>query len=459
VGRLQLVWLRLSGNLWFLPTVMTTLAVALSTLTIILDDWVIATGRARHLWFVFGVGAEGVRGVLSSIAGGIITVTGVVFSITVVALQLASTQFTPRVLRTFIGDRANQVVLGVFIGTFTYALLILRFVRSEADGVAAFVPSISVTVAMLLAVASVGFLIFFINHIAQSITASAVIDRLTREGVDAACRAFPCEIGRPASSPTPEDRVPTGEPIPVRTDGRGYLQAVDEEALLDLAGVGPLVIRMEGRVGEFFNSGDVVASVWLAATPARADAIPKGEIDRLRRTVLSAFVFGTEPTGPQDVALGISRLVDVAVKALSPGINDPTTAAMCIDGIGEVLIVLGGRDAPAPVREARGGEVRLHARRPEFGELADLAFAQLRHYGARDPAVAVKLVVTLRRVAVRVPPSRRGVLARQVEHVARAAEAQVRDEADCARVRLAAARVLAEIGPHGAPAGAAAEAS
>jgi uncharacterized membrane protein len=428
-----MLWLRISGNLWFLPTVMTGLAIALSVLTIIIDDWLIASGQARELWFVFGVGAEGVRGVLSSIAGSIITVTGVVFSITVVALQLASTQFTPRVLRTFIEDRANQLVLGVFIGTFTYALLILRFVRSESDRVGAFVPSVSVTVAMALAIVSVGCLIYFINHIAYSISASAVIDRLTRDAVATAKRAFPREIGEPAVDEGPmSEQAPHGEPVLVRANDKGYLQIVQEDALLRLPSETALVIRMEGQIGHFFNSGDVLASVWMLGGP-----VP----DRLARKVRAAFVLGVEPTGPQDVVLGVTRLVDVAVKALSPGINDPTTASMCIDGIGEVLIVLGSRAAPHRVRVADDGRVRLIGQRPSYEEVVALAFSQIRHYGGADAAIVLKLLETIERIGSRVPVKRRASLVQEASHVARAAEEHSRDPDDRARVRRAAERV------------------
>jgi uncharacterized membrane protein len=141
----------------------------------------------------------------------------------------------------------------------------------------------------------------------------------------------------------------------------------------------------------------------------------------VKRRIRGAFVLGVEPTGPQDMWLGVTRLVDVAVKALSPGINDPTTAAMCIDGIGEVLIVLGRRTAPDPVREADGGRVRLIARQPSYEQIVDLAFSQIRHYGASDPSIRAKLLETTERVSARVPPERRGSLTWQVSRLAGAA--------------------------------------
>lgn len=421
-----------------MPGALTVFAVALAYATIRLDQRLLAGGHADEMWFVFGVGAEGVRGVLSAIAGSIITVTGVVFSITIVALQLASTQFTPRVLRTFLEDRANHVVLGVFIGTFTYALVILRFVRADSERLSAFVPSISVTVAMVLALASIGCLIYFIDHSAHSIRASTIIERLVHEAVATARRAFPAGIGVRAAT-AERATVPTSAARTVRAQGPGYLQLVDEDALLALSDFGPLTVRMDEGVGAYFRTGDVLASVW-------AERLEALEAQALEARVRAAFLLGPEPMGPQDVALGISRLVEIAVKALSPGINDPGTAAMCIDGLGEVLVVAGGRDEPQPVRVAEGGEVRLIARRPTFDELVTLAFAQIRHYGAGTPTIAEKLMRMAAAVAVRVPSSRRGPLDREAAHVARAAAATVADPGDRARLAALAAALRAESG-------------
>ena len=417
-------WLRLRESLWFIPGVMTLLAIAAAFGTLVLDRRLLASGHAREMWFVFGVGAEGVRGVLSAIAGSIITVTGVVFSITIVALQLASTQFTPRVLRTFLEDRANHVVLGVFIGTFTYVLVVLRFVRADSERLTAFVPSVSVTVSMLLALASIACLIFFIDHSAHSIRASTIIERLVDDAVSMAHRAFPRDIGEPAAAAA-EVAPPSGPGLPVRSRTRGYLQVVDEDALLALDEQGPVVVRMEGRIGDYVRTSDVLATVWGAR-----DGDDRGTAERVR----AAFVLGSEPTAPQDVALGIARLVEIAVKALSPGINDPGTALMCIDGLGEVLSQLAGREAPSPVRDARGGAVRLVAQRPTFDELAALAFAQVRHHGAGTPVVVERLLTMAATVAARCGDARRDMMVREAMRVARAAGAALPDPDDRERI-------------------------
>jgi uncharacterized membrane protein len=440
--RRHLVWLR--ESLWVLPALMTLLSVALALATIELDSRLVANGQVRKMWFVFGVGADGVRGVLSAIASSIITVTGVVFSITIVALQLASTQFTPRVLRTFMEDRANHLVLGTFIGTFTYALLILRFVRGGSERLGAFVPSISVSVAMVLTLASIGCLIYFVDHSAQSIRASTIIERLVDEAAATARHVFPHEIGEPVEASSIDCSVPDGTPLAIRAPHRGYLQLLDEDALLGLSDFGALTLRAEGRVGDFFRTGDVLASVWCGRGAST---------DALAARVRAAFVLGIEPTGTQDVALGIARLTDIAAKALSPGINDPSTAVACIDGLSEVLVIVGTRQTPPPVRIAKNGLVRLIARRPEYGELVDLAFAQIRHYGAGTPIIATKLLEMAAAAGARLPLPRREPLLRNARHVARAADEAIVDEEVRARMRIVADRTIARL------AGAASEAT
>ena len=323
--RLGTWWAYARDSLWFLPAVMTGIATATALLTLRLDAALQADPSATF-YLVFGGGAEGARGVLEAIAGSVITVTGVVFSITIVALQLASSQFTPRVLHNFTGDRANQVVLGVFIGTFTYTLLVLRAVRSAADDGQGFVPGLSVGAAIGLALVSIGFLIFYIHHAARSIQASVIIDRATSDTVALVERLFPDPLGKPAQDDK-QPCLPTISPAVVTAATAGYLQAVDADTLFDLAEEGGLLIRMEPRIGEFVLPGAMLASVWPA------DALTEIVVHEVRQ----AFVLGQERTLQADVELGIRQLADIAIKALSPGINDPTTATICIDRLAEVL--------------------------------------------------------------------------------------------------------------------------
>lgn len=404
-------WLR--GSLWLVPAAMTLGAIVLAFATISLDMRLADDVTDADLWFVFGVGPDGVRGVLSSIAGSIITVTGVVFSINVVALQLASTQYSPRVLRTFLEDRSTHVVLGLFIATFTYALLVLRTVRAESDSLAEFNPSISVTVAMLLGLASVACLIFFVHHIAQSIRASVIVKRLTEDALHIAQRAFPREHGR-AESEAPEPVMPglaLRRRFEVRTTSAGYLNAVSDDVLFSLEHASPPVVRMRARIGDFLRTGDVVADL---------EAGEDGE--ELATRAREAFTLGPEAVGRDDMGLGVTRLAEVAVRALSPGINDPGTASACIDALSEVLVTIGCRDTPHPVRVRPDSRVRLVARYHAFDDLVELAFRAIRHHGAGHPTVMSRLFEVLQAIAMRLPASRRAIIAEQVTLTLRAVE-------------------------------------
>lgn len=428
-------WLR--GSLWVVPATMTLGAIGLAFLTISLDMRLADDALDSDLWFVFGVGAEGVRGVLSSVAGSIITVTGVVFSINVVALQLASTQYSPRVLRTFLEDRSTHVVLGLFIATFTYSLLVLRTVRGESDSLAEFIPSISVTVAMLLGLASVACLIFFVHHIAQSIRASVIVKRLTVDATSIAQRAFPREHGRPASvaADPPLPDLAGARRFEVRTASAGYLNTVSDDVLFSLDHACPIVVRMRARVGDFLRTGDIVADLETA-----------GDGQDLATRARDAFTLGPEAVGRDDMGLGVTRLAEVAVRALSPGINDPGTASSCLDALSEVLVTIGCRDAPEPVRIGPDDRVRLVARYHTFDDLVELAFGPIRHHGAGQPAVMFRLLTVLQAIAVRLPASRRDVIAQHVVLTRRAVErALAGHEHELERLRTRAVSVLGAI--------------
>jgi uncharacterized membrane protein len=423
-ARLQLWWAAIRDSLWFTPAILTVAAVGLASITLRLDESALARDQA-DVDLIFGAGAEGARAVLSTIAGGIITVTGVVFSVTIVALQLASSQFTPRVLRNFMADRANQTVLGVFIGTFTYAILILKEVEAATEETDGFVPVLSVTVALVLVMVSIGFLIFFIDHVARTIHASTIIDRVTNDTLFHVRRLFPEPIGKPADGDLPDIMMPTTEPGTILTDETGYLQSIDDDALFRLARKGRLTIRMEPFISEFLLPHSVLVSIWPASAAADRDVVAG---------VRKAFVIGRERSLEQDVEFGVSQLVDIAVKALSPSVNDPTTARMCIDRLGEILVVLGNRAVPNTLRTGEARMLLFVARRTVFEHVAELAFDDIRHFGVSTPSVARHLLRTLERVCGLVPPNRRVAIVKQANLVLAAARRDIDGAEVLARV-------------------------
>ncbi len=435
-ARLRSWWFDTEGSLWFLPMVMTVAAVVMAFITVELDRNLNLNGRAPVRWF-FGGGAEGARGVLGAIAGTMITVTGLVFSITVVALQLASSQLTPRVLRTFMGDRGNQTVLGFFIGTFTYALLVLRVVRSPLEDAGGFVPSISVTVAIGLSLISVALLIYFIHHSANSMRASVVIDRAaiaTRELIDT---LYPDNVGE-GIQPDPPGWVSSEPSAIVYAVGGGYLQTINADLLFDLAERHTLAIRPAPFIGDFILPGEPLASIWPDT----------GLDDEVEDAIRDALVLGLERTLQADVSFGVQQLSDIAVKALSPGINDPTTAIICIGHLSEIIVLLANRGKPDEVRSSNDGSVRVILQGPPFAQIAGVAFDQIRHYGVGDPTVAEYLVSSLRRIAALIPPARRPTIVRHARLVLTTMRTKVSVPEDRARVERVAAWVTEEGDPN-----------
>lgn len=430
LARLRLIWARVRDSLWFLPGVLTVLAAVLAFVVTEAERRGAFDVEVLRSW-VFGGGVEGARGVLEAIAGGLITVTGVVFSVTIVALQLASSQFTPRVLRNFTADRGNQLVLGVFIATFTYTILVLRTVRSADDGEEPFVPRVAVTLAVVMVLVAIGFLIFYINHSARSIQVAAILDRVARRTIGDVRRLFPEEVGHADEAEPPDPRPPQRESVTVKADAAGYLQVVDARSLFRLGKGRRLVIAMEPHVGDFVVAGQPLASV-----------SPPGEVDEeVCREIRTAFLLGPERTPEQDVEFGIVEISDIAIKALSPGINDPTTALRCIDRLAEVLLELGTRRPPRPWR-TEAGRVHYLARHTTFERAVGLSFDQIRHFGASNPAIARKLLEVLARLPALVPPPHRAVLRAQAEAVLRDARARIESAGDRAGVEEAARRLF-----------------
>ena len=403
LARLRMLWVNIRDSLWFLPATFTVAAALLAMGLIELETggWSAVERVGEWVW---SGGAEGTRGVLIAIAGGLVTVTGVVFSVTIVALQLASSQFTPRLLRNFTADRANQTVLAVLIGTFTYSLLVLRAVRSETSGEQEFIPRIAAMVALMLVLVSIGFLIFFIDHAARSIQLAVILERVTHQTHENIERMLPESDGTELERIRATWSPPAGEPAMVPADSSGYLQVVDEEALARLCGSCDAWMRMEPRIGEFVLRGRPLVTIWPAT--ARDE-----EIDRLVRR---AFVLGHEATPEQDLSFGIIEISDIAIKALSPAVNDPTTALRCIDHLGDILLHIGQRVERLPPTAVEGPP-RFLARPLDYERLVGMAFDQIRHFGASNAIVGRKLVDLLPQLLELLPPERHAPIEMQLE--------------------------------------------
>jgi uncharacterized membrane protein len=414
-GQFFKYWNRIRYGFWFLPAGMAGVAVALALVSVTVDE-PLTEWLALNLGWTFTGGAEGASAVLGIVAGSMITIAGVVFSMTLVVLSLASAQLGPRLLRVFMSDSTTQVVLGTFIATFLYCLLVLRTIRRAEE--VAFVPHLSVTLGVLLAVASVGVLIYFIHHVCVSIQANEIAARVGKELIERIDHLFPEHIGRGAQG-IPTEPPDAGffeafdqEARPVGAAGDGYLQFIDGEALLALAVDEDLVVRLERKPGNYVVASCPLVLVW-----------PGNRVtDRLTSQVQSLFVLGHQRTSDQDIEFAVNQLVEIAVRALSPGLNDPFTAITCVDHLGAALCRLATRDMPSPYRHDRQNQLRVIAPTSTFPAVMDAAFNQIRQYGRTSAAVTIRLLETIAVVAgFAHRPEDRATLSRHAEMIARGA--------------------------------------
>jgi uncharacterized membrane protein len=373
-------------------------AFALSFLLVELDR-LLGQETAGEFGWLYTFGPEGARAVLSAIASSMITVAGLTFSITMLTLQLASSQFGPRMLRDFMRDRGNQVVLGTFIATFLYCLMVLRTVRGTDE--ASFTPHLAVAFGVLLAVASLAVLIFFIHHVATSIRVETLLADLGRQALEAVERLYPAEIGAAPLEAKPVDEMreddmrsaTPGATTMLTSMSSGYVQRIDHESLMRVACAHDLVLRIEARPGAFVAAGSPLLGLQgLAELDEEMGAA-------LRETV----IVGHDRTPHQDLELSLRRIVEIAQRALSPGINDPTTALYCIDRLEEVLTRLAVRPTPAARRFDKAGRLRVIAPPPRFEELALSAFAAVARYALEDADVIHRLLQAIEAVADAAP--------------------------------------------------------
>ena len=325
-----------------------------------------------------------VQVILSAIATSIMTVVSIVFAILLMTLTLASTQFSPRILVSFVRDRGTQWTLGVFLGTFSYCMAALPAARSLP---VAFVPVLTVTGAMVLALVAVGWLIFFIHHISQAISVNHIVDRIARETELVIDELMPRPRTRfeRSSQAFPDDASDT----PILNQHSGYVRFVDVGQLLYLAKSWRIRIRVERGVGQFIPAGVPLLYV------SREDRINPVRLAEL----MGAFDIGPTRTLQQDVEFGVIQIVDIALRAISPAVNDPSTAISCIDQLSRILIRWLGRALPAPVLFDPPHVPRVFVPWISVEGMLDTAFEQIRHYAARDAAVSLRLVRAIGEIA------------------------------------------------------------
>ncbi len=363
----------LAHRFWAIPLLFAIAASLLALGVTAVDD---SLDTSLHVPFLFAGGPEGARALLAAIITSMISFTGLVFSITIVVLQLTSSQFSPRVLRSFLEDRFNQIALGVFVATFVYALMVLRGVRGTAQA-DSFVPQLAVTVAFVLVLASVLVFLAYIHHIAQAIRAATVIASIADD-----TRAL-IEARVPADArPEPVLAVPTGPSRTIAADRPGVVQRVDDEALGDAADSQGVSIELLRAVGEFVAKGAPLA-------------LAHGEASFDDGCLYAAVHVGRERSMDEDIGFGLRQLVDIAERALSPGINDPTTAVQALDQLHDIVRRLATRALPRRQRTTEDGRLVVSVPQPGFADYLELAFDEIAYWGRDSARVRRRVQIAL----------------------------------------------------------------
>lgn len=382
------VWDRLRSAYWFLPSLLTLACILLAIGLVALDrSYAEVPG---WLGWAYGGGADGARALLSAVAGSTITVVSVTFSVMVVALTVSSQHFGPRLLSSFMRDTVSQTVLGTFTGTFAYCLMVLRTVQgSNGDRYEVFIPHLAVTGSVVLTLISVAMLIYYVHHVAMSMQVSAITTRVTEDLERSIDRIYPDEIGETADAdadaPMP---LPAGHTI-IRSLVSGYIQDVDGAALVSAAREARTTLWVLERPGAFVMDGQALAGAY--PPPAESSTL----VDRVRESIS----FGADRTSRQDVAYAGQQLVEVALRALSPGVNEPFTAITCIDRLAQGLALLSRRRAPSAQRLDEEGKIRVVAPPRAFEDLAEELLSPIARHAADEPMVLEHLRATIRTLA------------------------------------------------------------
>jgi uncharacterized membrane protein len=426
----------LRTNLWLVPAVEVVGAIVLFVGTTALDRAAYHGDFSVPSWVISGT-ADAARQILTAIAAAVITVVGVVFSIILVTLTLASTQFGPRMLRNFVRDRGTQLTLGTFVATFVYAVLVLVSIGPGAQG--DFVPHIGVTVTLALMVADLAVLIYFIHHTATAIQLPQVIASIARDlaeaietqgGDDEAAGLTPPRDSGPSSTEL-LSRMESAGGVVTATDS-GYLQFIRLGSLVRFAEEADVVICLNHRPGHFIVQGQSMGTVW----PPEAAA-------RVNEALGRAHITGPYRTLTQDVSFGIDQLVEIGIRALSPAVNDTFTAMTCVDWLSDSLCKIVKGWHPTRVHRDEAGFIRIIAAQPSYERLVERSFEKIRQASMGMPAIMIRQLDAIAKIMTETSgPGQRRVLLDEAGMIQRASERSVPEEADRADVRRSFEAVL-----------------
>ncbi|GIT97744.1 hypothetical protein TSL1_05650 [Sulfurovum sp. TSL1] len=418
---LILFWSNLRSSFWFLPFLIVLSSVVYAVVLIQVDY----AGGDRWLaqWpRIFGVGADGARDMLSTLAGSMMSVMGITFSMTLLALTLASSQYTSRILRNFMSSHVTQVTLGTFSGIFVYCLIVMHAIRT---GDAPFVPILSVFLAFILVFAGIAILIFFIHHIALSIQVSSILPSVVEETNASIDRLFPEKEESNANKAEDKGNEQlaslderTWYAVPAQKSG--YIVSIDHDAILSLAQDKRILVRMEYGIGSFVVQDTALVSLALTYHPDQETIVALNE----------AYSIGRHRTAEQDPAFGIRQIVDMALKALSPGVNDTSTAVMCVDYLTAILTRLACRQLPSSHRYEEE-TLRVIAIVPTFEGMLAESFDQIRGSSAGNFAIMARMLGAIGTIAnITVSPSHLHALDEQVQYISDLVDRSIESEHD-----------------------------
>ncbi len=417
--RIKSYWESLRGSLWFIPSIMLVASIALALVFIQLDllygsKWLIEQSR------IFAFGAEGARGMLTAVAGSMLTVVALTFALTLTAMSYAAGLYTPRIFRNFMRDRGTQFVLGYFVSVFAYCLVVLLTIHGGDELL--FVPTLSIITGLLLALGGIIVLIFFIHHISASLQINNIIDNIgdaTKKSVD---KIFPKNLGEPAGK---NERMQTWQAednqkwqaIPALSSG--YVLNVDTDGLLQYAEENDIILKMEREIGNFAPRGAILMSLTNAES---AGALDFTKDDKSIKELNALIDVKPHRTIDQDVAFGMRQIVDIALKALSLGVNDTTTAVSCIHFLADITGEIARRQLPLRVR-SKDDKPRVITLAPTFQDYVEIAFDQIRISGTGNVAIFEQLAEAIAFVATCTrDEERRQILRKQIELTAEFAD-------------------------------------
>ncbi|MBM7659849.1 putative membrane protein [Bacillus mesophilus] len=381
------IWLLVRGSIWLIPFIYGTTSMILAVVSYYLDNYIAHHPHLyKHIPIIFLADIDLALTVLSSIATALLTMTTITFSSIMIVLTTFLSQFSPRTLQNFITDPPTQRVLGIFVGGFIYSVILLLLTRETEVHQLFIMPTLAVIYALVCLI----FFVFFIHHVSKWIQVSNLIFDITTNALEIVKKHFIDKKDVHPDAPW-EDweyaEILQRKPIDVYPSHSGYLQTIDTKQLLHQAKLDNTIVRIEMRVGEFVDLDTPLLSIW------------KMEDKAINNDYMRFMSIGLERTTFQDIEFGLTKLVEIALRAVSPALNDPNTAINCISQIGKILAAIASKHLPKPFMNDDDRSLRIIMDQPNFAEYLYKAFYQIRHYGKDDISILASIIQSLTLIA------------------------------------------------------------